>query len=1106
MNISKLIKRNIKYYIGFYKLIAAAVMIAVAVIIGSLMVGESVRSTLVKRVGERLGDTETILFSKNSFFESSIIENSLFEGKGRAVLLVNGFIPDAGRLVPVMVWGVDDMDIPVGSAKVNTALASELSVSLVSTESKASPESSDLQDIYAVLRLPATGMVPSGSLFVTGNYTTSARLKLSGIVSTEAGGNLNLKNEQVIPYNIFVNRSELASILQIEGKINLLLHCNHLSAEDLNNIWTPQLSGISVNAGDGFAEVVSDRVFIQKEAVETICKDNPEANRHFSYMANSIETHGESIPYSFVTAVDRYRGRILQKDEVILSDYSAQRLNARIGDVVRVTYYTSSDLKTLSVDTVYGSVAAIVPLAELFADKTLSAEFPGLTDVESCTDWDSDLPINMDLITKEDEDYWEEYRSTPKIIVSYDAVSEDWSNTYGSATAIRILKSPTPALPQGEGEIHHSPLSTLHFSMFGLQIIHPRELGLNAAVGGVDFASLFLSLGFFIILSAILLMLVPLSEMIHRRKNDIALWFSLGYSAKRILRILWMESAPVVLISSTFGVIAGIIYARVVLVLLGSLWRGATQTGGFFINFDIGLIFAGFFIGVAMSMSLLFITIVRTISNLNSKNNLRKEQIMWYNPLRSKLYFALFFSALVLGIIPFNLAMLQSALLFVFTGILLIVTALLWGDYIISRKGKGGSNLQSESDTTYFDESKLVWANLYANRKRALLSFFTLAVGIFIVFSVGLNRKSFSDSAQLLTGTGGYSLWCESSVPIYHNIATAFGREKLALTDLPSNTSVLQINRYGADDASCLNLNKVSQPTVLGVDMDAFENSNFEILQSIYPESVSVYEMMKAANASVSASDMTKAATASASVGMNETKACVYPALVDETVLLWGLMLNLGDTLIYEDESGQEVYLQIAGTIKNSVFQGNILIDKTVFSSIWSEITGSEVLLLKVDEQDVESAKKLLSQALNEYGVKVTTTAQRLSEFNRVTDTYLDIFLTLGGIGLLLGIMSFTIVIRKDLVSRKEQIKVYRSLGFHENRIESLLIRENMLVPLYAIAVGALGSLLGIGSGFANVGFWIWLITIIQTVLFVTCVMIFIKKSVRKAVGEGGEK
>jgi Predicted permease. len=200
---------------------------------------------------------------------------------------------------------------------------------------------------------------------------------------------------------------------------------------------------------------------------------------------------------------------------------------------------------------------------------------------------------------------------------------------------------------------------------------------------------------------------------------------------------------------------------------------------------------------------------------------------------------------------------------------------------------------------------------------------------------------------------------------------------------------------------------------------------------------------------------------------------------------------------VYEDEAGKKVYLQLAGTIQNSIFQGSILVDKTIFSHIWQEITGSEVLLLKVDEPDVDRSALLLSQALNEYGIRITPTAQRLSEFNRVTDTYLDIFLALGGIGLLLGIMSFIIVVRKDLVSRKEQIVLYRSLGFSDNKIEPMLLSENRLVPLYAIFTGILGSLIGISAGFTNVGIWLWVMVAVLTILFVASVLVFIKKSVR---------
>lgn len=1031
MNFTKLIIRNITFYIRYYKLIAAAVLITVAIIVGSLVVGESVRSTLINRVNERLGNTETILFSMNSFVESSITSDPLLGGNAQAVLLSDGFISDGGRLIPVMVWGLDGKDVPAGGAKVNAALASELSLA----------EGGDI-----VLRLPATGLVPSGSLFVTDNYTTSARLTHEGVIAAQDGGNLNLKNEQVIPYNIFVNRIELASILEVDGKINLIMYNGYLSGEELATIWTPALSGIRKGYNGEFTEISSDRVFIQETAVKTLCENNRGANRLFSYLVNSIDADNNSIPYSFATAVDRYKGQLLSEDDVILSDYAANRLNVKVGDSIQLTYYISKNLKTLYVDTLHARVKEIVPLSELVADKTLSADFPGLSDVEKCTDWDSDLPINMNLITKEDEDYWARYRSTPKIIVSYKAVSERWSNSYGSATAIRI-DSPSP------------DMKGLDPTMFGLQLLYPREIGLNAARNGVDFSTLFLSLGFFIILSAILLMLVPLSEMIYQRRGEITLLTALGYSKKRIKQLLWKESAPVVGVSSLVGIVAGLLYTWLILLLLGSLWKGATQTGGFNVYPDIRMILIGLVSGMAIALLLLRITINRSLNKHAGNLKIRRNSRWW------KLGFALVFSFATLCLIVVNLAFINSATLFVVVGITLIITAALWLDDTLSRRGT--------SSTMPLSRSKLIWASLYANRKRVLLSFFTLTSGVFIVFSVGLNRKGFADSSQLLTGTGGYSLWCESKIPVYHNIATQQGRDKLALTELPEDTRVLQIARYNADDASCLNLNKVSRPTVLGVDMEQLKNSDFKIQNSIYP-AASVFDALRMANDSV------------------------YPVLVDATVLTWGLMMNLGDTIRYDNGNGRNVYLLLAGTLQNSIFQGNVLIDKELFSEIWGEITGSEIILFNVKEAEIERTKMLVAQALNQYGVKVTTTAQRLKEFNRVTDTYLTIFLTLGGLGLLLGIMSFIIVVRKDLASRKEQIALYRSLGFSDKRISEMLTSESLLVPLFAVVAGVLGSLAGIGGGFMNVSVGVWLLAFVLTLFLIACILVFITKSIKK--------
>ncbi|MDH6358485.1 ABC transporter permease [Parabacteroides sp. PF5-9] len=1034
MKFRELTHKNIRYYTRYYKLVAAAVLITVAVIVGSLVVGDSVRMTLVQRVTERLGDTETIIFSRNAFMEEELAANALFVGSSRAILLTNGFISSNGKLVPVFVWGTDDLSISSGKVKVNRALYKELG-----------QDNGDL-----VLRLPATGLIPSGSLFVTENYTTSLRLSFDGIVEVEEGGNISMKNEQVIPFNVFVDRRELAEVQEVKGKINLILSPNEINTADLGKVWNYSSSGLSVRQRDGFTEIISDRVFLQEEVVDHIIQANTAPNRLFSYLANAIERDDRTIPYSFVSAVDRYKDEELQADQVILSDYSARRLHVKVGDQIRLTYYTAHDLKTLRTDSLRLTVARIVPLTELQEDPTLSAEFPGLSDVERCTDWDSDLPIEMDKIKEEDENYWELYGSTPKAIISYKAVANDWSNEYGTATAIRV----SDAIPD---------LSGLRAEMFGIQLIYPREAGIYAARNGVDFSSLFLALGFFIIVSAILLMLVPLSEMLYQRRNEIDLLKALGFTRKRIVRMLWQESAPVVLFSSVAGVIAGLLYTVLIMWLLGSVWKGATHTDGFSVYPGILTILVGFLVGIGLSLGLLRRTIIRSLKKKEQRLGKKKYS------LRTKKGIAVLSGFVAIGIILVNLFFIQSVTLFVLVGIILMGTAAIWGDYVICRNG-----MQRQGRLT---SSKLIWAPLYINKKQAMLSFFALATGVFIVFSVGLNRKGFADSSQLRTGTGGYTLWCESTVPVYHNMATQAGRERLSLTALSTETTILQCLRYNADDASCLNLNKVTTPTVLGVDMQALTESDFQIELSLYPlEREAVFDRMQQKTDSV------------------------YPALVDATVLTWSLVMNLGDTLWYEGDGGKRVGIQLIGTLSNSVFQGHIMIDRTLFREIWEETTGCEVFLLKTAEDEKEEVKTLLSQALNEYGVNVSTTNDRLKQFNTVTDTYLTIFLTLGGLGLLIGIVSFIIVIRKNLAMRRKEIELYQTLGFTNNRIEETLYRENLLVPLYAILTGVISALVGVSISFMNTSLWVWLLALLFAIFFVICVIVFVRKSVKESV------
>ena len=344
--------------------------------------------------------------------------------------------------------------------------------------------------------------------------------------------------------------------------------------------------------------------------------------------------------------------------------------------------------------------------------------------------------------------------------------------------------------------------------------------------------------------------------------------------------------------------------------LLGNVWKGATQTDVFSMYPSLTTILIGLLVGIGISLVVLRLAIVRALKEQKLVSGRKKSAY----PTRK--WLVVLSGIVVISLLTANLLLLHSVTLFVLTGVVLIGVVALWGDFLIIR------NASVCPDK--IDISKLIWATLYAGKKQALLSFLALATGVFIVFSVGLNRKGFADSSQLRTGTGGYTLWCESTVPIYHSLATPEGREKLSLKELPANTKILQCLRYRADDASCLNLNKVTTSTVLGVDMNDFSGSDFQIEQSLYPaERKAFFDRMKSRNDSV------------------------YPALVDATVLTWGLGLTLGDTLYYEGDKGQRVAIQLVGTLSNSIFQGNILIDRGLLERYGKKLPAAKFSCLK---------------------------------------------------------------------------------------------------------------------------------------------------------------
>ncbi len=70
--------------------------------------------------------------------------------------------------------------------------------------------------------------------------------------------------------------------------------------------------------------------------------------------------------------------------------------------------------------------------------------FQGLSEAGNCSDWDAGVPIDLKRIRDKDEKYWDDYRGTPKVLLSLETGRKLWKNPFGSLTTIRFQESQVP--------------------------------------------------------------------------------------------------------------------------------------------------------------------------------------------------------------------------------------------------------------------------------------------------------------------------------------------------------------------------------------------------------------------------------------------------------------------------------------------------------------------------------------------------------------------------------------------------------------------------------------------------------------------------------------
>ncbi len=1066
MNILKFIFRSLTFYRRIHLWVVLGTMVSTTILVGALIIGDSIRHSLQQIVFDRLGKTEFALSPGARFFRTQVAEKlseklrtpvaPLLQTKGIAI--VGG---GKQRVNNVQVIGVDNRFGKIGNvsgiyenissdeAIINSQVAFRLQLKI--------------GDEF-LLRIENLDYIPKDVPLALDSETSFAkRFTVKSVVSKKEFGRFNLKADQITPNTVFVSLDFLGREMGLEYKSNVLLVAekqeNPLSINKVNeafkDAWSLSDAGFELIQilENNQIELRSERIFLDPVVVNKALKMYDNSQQIFTYFVNEIRLKERAAPYSFVSALSDLD---LKEDEIFINEWLASDLNAKKGDRIKLTYYVLGASRSLMETTSDFRVKSIVSIQGVYADRSLMPDFPGLANAENCRDWDAGIPIDLDKIRDKDEEYWTDYLGTPKAFISLSAAQKMWQNRFGNLTAMRF--------PDEEKErIEEDLTNAIEPVSLGFYFRDVKNEGLRASSQSVDFAQLFLGMSFFIIISALLLTGLLYVFSIEQRSEESGLFLALGFAKKSVKHIILLEGIILVIVGSIFGAVSGILYNQIVLLALKSVWQGIVGTPSIQIHIKSSTVILGTLIGVTINLLTIWLVgrnqLKQPIVDLQ-KGITKLETIKTKKPKLSLAAGVLCLIGVFLILILSNTGRGREAFASFFSaGSLLLIGSVVFVNLFIVKKA-------DKVKTAKLSFINIGIRNNIRKRFRSLAVVGLLASGIFIVFTVGANRQSLlKDAEKRESGTGGFALFGETVIPILYDLNSKKGRDFYALNKINADdVKFVSFRVKEGDDASCLNLNRVSRPQLIGVNPDELsKRGSFSFLKTtteVNPESP--WEVLDQ--------------------NLSED---VIPGIADQTVIVWGLGKSVGDTLIYVDETGKTLKIKLVGGLANSIFQGNIIISEKAFIKKYPSISGSRLFLVDAPFLETEDINQKIIRALQDQGVDLTPTYDRLAQFSQVENTYLSIFLILGTFGLILGSIGIGIVIWRNVSERQGELALLRSVGFTRKAVQLLILSEHSVLLFAGILIGIVTALLATLPTLMTPGTNIPYLTIILLLLIV---------------------
>ena len=1016
-----------------------------AVLTGALLVGTSIEQSLINIAAKRLGQTQYALSTNERFIRSELAREigQATQCDITPVLVRDGALnnPEAeNNLQDIQIYGVDPgyWEFRSGGAQPPSLTGNRIAINQQVSRSLGLDVGS-----YAGLRISRSSAVPMETPIAhQGVEYHSFPVIVEAILSDEQMGRFDLRSSQSIPRNIFIDRSYLVEKLALRNDCNLLLAKSAESSGDISPLTAALQTKLQLSDLDlelrylphaQQYELRSSSIFFPPHISRELMASQLAPQSIFTYFINDLAHNNYSVPYSFISGLDTPPFNELHSREIIINQWLAEQLAAQTGDSLQMTWYEIDKDNQLYEDSRRFQIVDIVSMSAAPSDSTLMPAFTGLAGSNDCSEWHPGIPIDLERIRKEDEAYWDMYGGTPKAFVSLATARELWQNRFGDLTAMRFPGQMT------EIELSEEIVKLILPLTKGLSFQDVRQQALIASTEGVDFGQLFISLSFFIIFAALMLTGLLFVFNLDQRRFETNRLLEIGFPRRRILQLRLVEGLVLAIPGALLGCLIGLLYSQYILKALSTIWQDAVRFDHIEMAADPVTIALGGCLGVVAAMAAISMTVVQQFRQHRTQKSGRTPSSKKRETWISGIGWAAVFIILVLIVVLVTRSSPETgqnmAASFYVSGTLLLLGGMLAAGLFLKQ-------IRLLLTSPRMSECRLIALALAQRRGRNLTVSGMMACGLFIVFAVGAHHKSADTSAQQLSaGTGGFELLADLPLALLPQRIHELNTKYLDKENGFSDRGIIPLRVRRGEDASCLNLTRTTQPQILGVDPHLLEGA-FSFTGTW--------------------SDLDL--TPGWEILNMDLRAGFIPAIADQTVIQWGLGLTLGDTLLYHDDHGQQVGLVLVAGLANSIFQGNLLIAENPFVQHFPDHGGYGFLLIDTSKQNPEPLlnESLWAVELSSTGAEFESAAQRLADFNAVENTYLTIFLMLGGLGLFIGTFGLGVTVLRNILERRSELALLKALGFKNRRIFRILFIEHLIIFIW-------GLVLGIASAFVAI-------------------------------------